>query len=64
MAMNGLANLAEVLERGGNEIKVDAEIAARARHTIQRMLDFAKGLDLAAPRVRNAPGNASGLGPA
>ena len=64
MAMNGLANLADVLERGDNEIKVDAEIAARARHSIQRMLDFAKGLDLAAPRVRNAPGNASGLGPA
>src|ERR1700722_8284882 len=41
MAMNGLANLATVLERGHNEIFVDAQIAARARLPIDRMLDFA-----------------------
>jgi quinolinate synthase len=41
MAMNGLANLAAVLERGHNEIFVDAAIAARARLPIDRMLDFA-----------------------
>src|SRR6195952_3009155 len=41
MAMNGLANLAAVLERGHNEIFVDANIAARARLPIDRMLDFA-----------------------
>jgi quinolinate synthase len=41
MAMNGLTNLAAVLERGHNEIFVDPAIAARARLPIDRMLDFA-----------------------
>jgi quinolinate synthase len=41
MAMNGLANLAEVLERGHNEIFVDRAIGERARLPIDRMLDFA-----------------------
>jgi quinolinate synthase len=41
MAMNGLGNLAAVLERGDNEIFVDSRIAARARLPIDRMLDFA-----------------------
>ncbi|MDR5877205.1 quinolinate synthase NadA [Caballeronia sp. LZ032] len=41
MAMNGLANLADVLERGHNEIHVDAAIGVRARVPIDRMLDFA-----------------------
>jgi quinolinate synthase len=41
MAMNGLGNLATVLERGHNEIFVDSRIAARARLPIDRMLDFA-----------------------
>ena len=41
MAMNGLANLAEVLERGHNEIFVDPAIGERARLPIDRMLDFA-----------------------
>jgi quinolinate synthase len=41
MAMNGLANLAEVLERGHNEIHVDAAIGERARLPIDRMLAFA-----------------------
>jgi quinolinate synthetase complex, A subunit len=47
MAMNGLANLADVLEKSGkNEIQVDQEIARYARRSVQRMLDFAQGLNL------------------
>jgi quinolinate synthase len=41
MAMNGLRKLADVLERGGNEILIDESIRARAAVSIQRMLDFA-----------------------
>jgi quinolinate synthase len=41
MAMNGLTNLAAVLEHGHNEIFVDPAIAQRARLPIDRMLDFA-----------------------
>jgi len=40
-------HLAEVLETSGkNEVHVDPEIARRARRSIQRMLDFAQGLNL------------------
>jgi quinolinate synthase len=64
MAMNGLANLAEVLENGKNEIQVDAEIGRRAKLSIQRMLDFAKGLNLSTGLIQ-APGtNKDGVGPA
>ncbi len=42
MGMNSLQNLAESLEKGANEIFVDADLAQRARVPIQRMLDFAK----------------------
>jgi quinolinate synthase len=60
MAMNGLANLAHVLEHGDNEIDVAPDIADRARLSITRMLDFAQGLNLT-----EAPGrNAQGIGPA
>jgi quinolinate synthase len=41
MAMNGLQNLADVLEFGGNEIQVDAETGRKAVVCIDRMLDFA-----------------------
>jgi quinolinate synthase len=41
MAMNGLKNLAEVLESGANEIFVDPEIGRQAVRAIDRMLDFA-----------------------
>jgi quinolinate synthase len=41
MAMNGLANLVDVLERGHNEIFVDSAIGERARVPIDRMLAFA-----------------------
>jgi quinolinate synthase len=42
MAMNGLHNLAQVLDDGLNEVHVDPEIGRRAKVSIQRMLDFAK----------------------
>jgi quinolinate synthase len=41
MAMNGLQNLAEVLESGKNEILVDPEIGRQAVRAIDRMLEFA-----------------------
>lgn len=56
MAMNGLRNLAEVLESGSNEVQVDPVIGQKARLCIDRMLQFAAdrkanvrpGADLAA----------------
>jgi len=44
MGMNSLQNLAEILKSGSNEIEVSAELAAKAKLPIQRMLDFAKTL--------------------
>ena len=41
MAMNGLQNLADVLESGRNEIHVDPVIGSKAVTCISRMLDFA-----------------------
>ena len=41
MAMNGLKNLAEVLESGANEVFVDPDIGREAVRAIDRMLDFA-----------------------
>ena len=41
MAMNGLQNLADVLENGNNEIHVDPAIGKLAVRAIDRMLDFA-----------------------
>ncbi len=64
MAMNGLANLASVLASGNNEVMVDAVIGRRAKLSIERMLNFAKGMDLAKLPIKNAPGDASGIGPA
>jgi quinolinate synthase len=46
MAMNGLFSLAATLEDSKNEIQVDPETGRRAKRSIQRMLDFAAGLDL------------------
>ncbi|HEB58873.1 MAG TPA: quinolinate synthase NadA [Gammaproteobacteria bacterium] len=40
MAMNGLRNLARVLEEGGNEIQVDEAVRQRALRATQRMIDF------------------------
>lgn len=40
MAMNSLRKLSRVLETGDNEIFVGADIAQRAKSSIQRLLDF------------------------
>jgi quinolinate synthase len=42
MAMNALQNLAEVLERGNQEISIEESTRQRAVVPIQRMLDFAR----------------------
>ncbi|HOW62611.1 MAG TPA: quinolinate synthase NadA, partial [Candidatus Contendobacter sp.] len=42
MAMNGLRNLAQVLEAGGNEITIDEAVRERAALPIRRLLEFAK----------------------
>ena len=42
MAMNGLRNLARVLESGDNEILIDEATRERAVRPIRRLLDFAK----------------------
>ena len=54
MAMNGLLNLAEVLETGKNEILVDPAIIQRAVLPIRRMLDFAKQINLPTRGIGNA----------
>jgi quinolinate synthase len=54
MAMNGLLNLAEVLESGRNEIHVDPSIIPRAVQPIKRMLDFAKEIGLPTKGIGNA----------
>jgi quinolinate synthase len=51
MAMNGLAGVAQVLEKGLNRIEVDAALIERARLPIDRMLAFT-----AAQRSGNNPG--------
>ena len=40
MAMNELEALRDTLEYGNNEIRIDAEVGARAMRPLQRMLDF------------------------
>ena len=42
MAMNSLRKLAHVLETGANEIHVAADVAEKARSSIQRLLDFTR----------------------
>ncbi|MFC0252047.1 quinolinate synthase NadA [Massilia consociata] len=67
MAMNGLKNLADVLETGANEVHVDPEIGRQAKRAIDRMLDFA-----AAKKAQALPSGAleqnaklfQGVGPA
>ena len=54
MAMNGLLNLAEALERGKNEIQVDPAIGRRAKVSIERMLDFARQIGLPTRGIGNA----------
>lgn len=67
MAMNGLANLAQVLDDFKNEVHVDPAIGVRAKRSIQNMLDFAAGQDLTRAVARpaaGAPGTPGSLGPA
>jgi quinolinate synthase len=67
MAMNGLVNLAAVLENGSNEIQIDPAIGRKAVLCIDRMLDFA-----ATQKAKVRPGSDlaqesalfSGVGPA
>jgi len=40
--MNGLRNLARVLETGRNEIVIDEAVRERAVRPIRRLLEFAK----------------------
>jgi quinolinate synthase len=54
MAMNGLLNLAQVLESGKNEIHVDPIIGRRAKVPIERMLDFARQSNLPTRGIGNA----------
>jgi len=42
MAMNGLRDLAQVLETGGNEIVIDEAVRERAALPIRRLLEFAR----------------------
>lgn len=42
MAMNGLQNLAETLEKGDNEVHVDETVRRQALVSVQRMLEFSK----------------------
>lgn len=42
MAMNGLQNLAHVLETGGNEILIEESIRKQAYKSVKRLMDFAK----------------------
>lgn len=67
MAMNGLANLVDVLESGANEVHVEPEIGRRAKRSIQRMLDFAQGMNLTAVPNGSLEKNQAlfkGIGPA
>jgi quinolinate synthase len=45
MAMNGLQNLAQVLETGANEITIDESVRVKALRSTQRMLDFEKTMN-------------------
>jgi quinolinate synthase len=67
MAMNGLQNLADVLESGRNEILVDPEIGRKAFVCIDRMLDFAaqrKANVRPSGDLAKEQGLFSGIGPA
>jgi quinolinate synthase len=67
MAMNGLQNLADVLENGGNEIHVDPAVGALAVRSIDRMLDFAaaqKAKALPTGELAKESTLFSGVGPA
>jgi len=54
MGMNGLDNLATVLEKQHNEITVDSAIRDKAIVSIQRMMDFAADKGISMKRKGNA----------
>jgi quinolinate synthase len=67
MAMNGLRNLADVLENMDNEVFVDPEIGKQAVRSIDRMLDFAaakKAKALPSGDLAKESALFSGVGPA
>jgi len=67
MAMNGLANLMQVLETGANEIHIDASTGRKALRGIRRMLDFAATRHAPQPVVNPRDyekAYAHGMGPA
>ncbi|MEJ7806149.1 MAG: quinolinate synthase NadA [Telluria sp.] len=67
MAMNGLQNLADVLENFNNEIHVDPQIGKEAVRAIDRMLDFAaakKAKALPTGELAKEASLFSGVGPA
>ena len=67
MAMNGLRNLAEVLESGANQIHVDPAVGLQAKRAIDRMLDFAaarRTMALPTGKLENNAPMFSGVGPA
>lgn len=67
MAMNGLENLAQVLETGSNEIFVEEHIRQQAYRSIDRMLQFAAQAGVVKPSgnfSQDAPLYHQGLGPA
>ncbi|WP_198971446.1 quinolinate synthase NadA [Xylophilus sp. ASV27] len=56
MAMNGLADVARVLETGANAIEVDPALIPRARQPIERMLAFTAALNAGRPTTGLVPG--------
>ncbi|MDE2120795.1 MAG: quinolinate synthase NadA, partial [Betaproteobacteria bacterium] len=56
MAMNGLRSLEHALRSGSGEITLDAQLAARARVSVQRMLDFTASRRTAQPAGAMVPG--------
>ncbi|WP_208278834.1 quinolinate synthase NadA [Massilia oculi] len=67
MAMNGLRNLAEVLESGANQIHVEPSVGLQAKRAIDRMLDFAaakRAKALPNGKLENNAPMFSGVGPA
>ena len=53
--MNGLADVARVLETGDNAIHVDHALIARARQPIDRMLAFTAALRAGQPATGLVP---------
>ncbi len=52
MGLNSLRDLRDSLEKGGNEVRVDARLARQAMVPLRRMLDFAARNRLAASATR------------